>query len=76
MKRRMSTKEVQRFGIMQQEDKKVLTLRKASVELDLSLSQTKKTRKRYRLKGSEGLISKHLSKTAQIEQTLKSSLGF
>ncbi|MCB9092692.1 MAG: ISNCY family transposase [Pseudobdellovibrionaceae bacterium] len=58
----MSTKEAQRFGIMQQVDKKVLTLRKASEELGLSLSQTKKIRKRYRLEGPEGLISKHLGK--------------
>ena len=58
----MSTKEAQRFGIMQQVDKKILTLRAASEELCLSLSQTKKIRKRYRLEGPKGLISKHLGK--------------
>ena len=62
METRMSTKEAQRFGIMQQVDKKILTLRAASEELCLSLSQTKKIRKRYRLEGPKGLISKHLGK--------------
>lgn len=62
MERRMSTKEAQRFGVMQQIDKKILTLRKASDELGLSLSQTKKVRKRYRLEGPEGLISRHVGK--------------
>lgn len=60
----MSTKEARRFGIMQQIDKKILTLREASIELGLSLSQIKKIRKRYRLEGPEGLISKHLGKVS------------
>jgi hypothetical protein len=64
MERRMSTKEAQRFGVMQQIDKKVLTLREASYELGLSLSQMKRVRKRYRLEGPEGLISKHLGKVS------------
>ncbi len=60
----MSTKEARRFGIMQQIDKKVLTLREASDELGLSLSQIKRVRKRYRLEGPEGLISKHVGKVS------------
>jgi hypothetical protein len=62
MERRMSTKEARRFGIMQQVDKKVLTLREASDELGLSLRQIKRVRKRYRLEGPEGLISRHVGK--------------
>lgn len=60
----MSIKEARRFGIMQQIDKKILTLREASNELGLSLSHIKKIRKRYRLEGSEGLISKHMGKVS------------
>jgi len=60
----MSTKEAQRFGIMQQIDKKVLTLREASHELCLSLSQIKRIRKRYRREGAEGLISRHVGKAS------------
>ncbi len=58
----MSTKEARRFGIMQQIDRKVLTLREASDEFALSLSQIKRIRRRYRLEGPQGLISKHMGK--------------
>lgn len=59
----MSIKEAKRVGIMEQVDQQILTLREASVKLALSLSQTKKIRKRYRIEGPEGLISKHVGKT-------------
>ena len=42
----------------------VLTVRQASQELALSLRHTKRVRKRYRLEGSSGLISKHIGKTS------------
>ena len=76
MERKMSTKEAQRLGIMEQIDKKILTLREASYELALSLSQTKKIRKRYRLEGVEGLISKHVGKISpnQTKPKIKSEI--
>ena len=60
----MSIKEAERLSIMQQIDKKVFTLRQASQELALSLRHTKRLRKRYRLEGAEGLISKHVGKVS------------
>ncbi len=53
----MSIKEADRLSVMRQIDKKVLTLRKASQELGLSLRQTKRVRKRYLSEGEQGLIS-------------------
>jgi hypothetical protein len=64
MERRMSVKEARRFGIMEQIDEKILTLREAGIHLDLLQSQIKKIRKRYRLENLEGLISKHLGKVS------------
>ena len=43
-------------------DKNSLTLRQASGELALSLRQMKRVRKRYRLEGVLGLISRHIGK--------------
>ena len=72
----MSIKEAKRVGIMKQVDKQILNLREASVELALSLSQTKKIRKRYRVEGPEGLISKHVGKTSpnQTNPNIKSEV--
>ena len=53
----MSIKEAERLGVMRQIDKNVLTLRKASEELGVSLRQAKRIRKRYLSKGEVGLIS-------------------
>lgn len=60
----MSIKEAERLSVMQQIDKKVFTLRQASQELALSLRHTKRLRRRYRLDGAEGLISKHVGKVS------------
>lgn len=54
----MSVKEAGRLGVMRQMDKKDLTARKASEELDLSVKQLRRVRKRYLAEGSVGLISK------------------
>lgn len=53
----MSIKEAERLGIMRQVDKKILTTRKASEELGISLRQAKRIRKRYLKEGEVGLIS-------------------
>lgn len=58
----MSFKEANRLSIMRQVDKQILSLRKASEELGISVRQIKRIRKRYRLEGEKGLISKHLGK--------------
>ena len=63
-KRKMSIKEAKRLSVMEQIDKKVLTVRQASQELALSLRHTKRILKRYRLKGPSGLISKHMGKVS------------
>ncbi|MBY0529912.1 MAG: ISNCY family transposase [Rhabdochlamydiaceae bacterium] len=47
---------------MRQMDKKILSVRKASEELGLSLRQTKRIRKRYLSQGEMGLISRHRGK--------------
>jgi hypothetical protein len=47
----------ERLSAMKQIDKKVLTIRRASEELGISLRQTKRIRKRYLEKGKTGLIS-------------------
>lgn len=57
-KLRMSIKEASRLGIMRQIDKKDLTSRKASEELNISLKQLRRIRKRYLAEGEAGLISK------------------
>nr|NGX38284.1 hypothetical protein [Chlamydiota bacterium] len=56
-KAQMSIKEAERLSVMRQVDKKFLTLREASEELQLSLRHTKRVRKRYLQRGEEGLIS-------------------
>src|SRR5689334_20865155 len=58
----MSIKEANRLSIMQQIDKKILSLQKASEELGISLRQVKRIRKRYVSDGTAGLISKHIGK--------------
>jgi hypothetical protein len=57
-KQRMSIKEAYRLGIMRQLDKKDLTARKASEELNLSRKQLRRIRKRYLIEGAAGLISR------------------
>ena len=54
----MSIKEANRLGVMQQIDKKNLSLRQASEELGLSIRHLKRLRKRYRHEGERGLISR------------------
>lgn len=58
----MSMKEANRLSMMKQIDKKILSLRRASEELGLSLRQIKRVRKRYLIDGEKGLISKHRGK--------------
>lgn len=72
-KLQMSIKEAKRLSVMQQIDKKYLTLRDASKELGLSLRQTKRVRKRYRLQGERGLISlkKNCPSNRKIDQKIK-----
>ncbi|MBS0649393.1 MAG: helix-turn-helix domain containing protein [Verrucomicrobia bacterium] len=53
----MSIKEAERLSVMRQVDKKILTLFEAGKELELSLRQTKRVRKRYLEQGEQGLIS-------------------
>lgn len=67
----MSIKEANRLSVMKQVDKRLLTLRKASEELGISLRQTKRIRKRYLLDGEEGLISKHIGKISPNRIDLK-----
>lgn len=61
-KRNMTTKEANRLSLMKQIDKGTLTLRKAAEELGISERQVKRLRKRYRIEGDTGLISKHVGK--------------
>ena len=58
----MSIKEANRLSIMRQMDKKILSIRKASEELGVSVRQAKRIRKRYLTGGEQGLISKHRGK--------------
>jgi hypothetical protein len=57
-KLRMSVKEAGRLGIMRQMDKKDLMPKKAAEELELSLKQLRRIRKRYLAEGKAGLLSK------------------
>jgi len=61
---------------MRQVDKKLLTLEKASEELDISLRQMKRIRKSYLLNGEAGLISKHHGKISpnRIDSKLKETV--
>lgn len=54
----MSLKEAKRLSVMEQLDKKTLSIGQASRELGLSSRQIKRIRKRYRFEGREGIISK------------------
>jgi hypothetical protein len=54
---KMTIKEAQRLSVMRQVDKKILTIRKASEELGVSLRQAKRIRKSYLANGEIGLIS-------------------
>lgn len=58
----MSIEEANRLSVMKQIDKKILSLRRASEELGISLRQAKRIRKRYLVEGEKGLISKHRGK--------------
>jgi hypothetical protein len=58
----MSIKEANRLSVMRQVDKKILSMKKASEELGVSLRQGKRVRKRYLREGEVGLISKHKGK--------------
>lgn len=71
--RRMSLSEAKRLSVMQQVDKNILNLRQASEELGLSLRQMKRVRKRYKLEGPTGLLSKHVGKVGpnQIDPKIK-----
>lgn len=72
----MSIEEAGRLSVMQQIDKGVMTLHKASEELGLSLRQTKRVRKRYTREGISGLISKHRGKISpnRIDPKLKAAV--
>ena len=56
-KLKMSVKEAERLSAMKQVDKKLLTIKRASEELGISLRQAKRIRKRYLKRGEAGLIS-------------------
>lgn len=58
----MSIKEANRLSIMRQMDKKILSIRKASEELGVTVRQAKRIRKRYLVEGVQGLLSKHRGK--------------
>ena len=58
----MSIEEASRLSVMKQIDKKMLSVRKASEELGVSLRQARRIRRRYILHGEIGLISKHQGK--------------
>lgn len=72
----MTIKEANRLSIMQQIDKKILSLQKASEELGVSLRQAKRIRKRYLSEGGPGLISKHRGKVSpnRIKPKLKADV--
>jgi hypothetical protein len=54
---KMTIKEAERLSVMRQIDKKILTIKKGSEELGLSLRQAKRLRRRYKKDGEQGLIS-------------------
>lgn len=72
----MSIKEANRLSVMQQIDKKILNLQKASEELGVSLRQLKRIRKRYLSEGELGLVSKHRGKISpnRIKPKLKADV--
>lgn len=69
----MTVKEANRLSIMRQIDKKILTLKKASEELGISLRQAIRVRKRYLEDGESGLISRHFGKASanKIDKQIK-----
>ena len=72
----MSIEEANRLSVMRQVDKKILSIRKASEELGISLRQAKRIRKRYLSEGEEGLISRHRGKASpnRIDPKLKTAV--
>lgn len=72
----MSIEEANRLSVMRQIDKKILSMRRASEELGVSLRQAKRIRKRYLSEGESGLISRHRGKISpnRIEPRLKEAV--
>lgn len=69
----MSIKEANRLSVMRQVDKKILSMKKASEEMGVSLRQAKRIRHRYLRHGEMGLMSKHRGKISpnRIDPKLK-----
>lgn len=61
---KMTVKEAERLSVMRQIDKKILTIKKGSEELGLSLRQAKRLRRRYKEQGEQGLISLKRGRTS------------
>jgi len=76
LERMMTTKEAERLSMMKQLEKKNLKQREASEELSLSLRQTQRLYRSYRLEGAEGLISKRRGKAnpRRLEEARKQKL--
>ena len=72
----MSIEEADRLSVMRQVDKKILSIRRASEELGVSLRQAKRIRKRYLTEGEIGLISRHRGKISpnRIDSKLKAAV--
>jgi len=72
----MSIEEANRLSLMRQVDKKILSIRKVSEELGVSLRQAKRIRKRYLQEGEKGLISRHRGKISpnRIEAEFKKAV--
>lgn len=72
----MSIEEANRLSAMRQVDKKILSVRRASEELGVSLRQARRIRKRYLSGGEEGLISRHRGKVSpnRIDPKLKTAV--
>lgn len=64
MEPKMTLKEADRLGVIKRKERKEITLKKASEELGLSLVQTKRIWKRYKLEGSLGLLSRRRGKAS------------
>jgi len=60
----MSIEEAKRLEVMKRMDRNILTMRRASEELGVSLRQAKRIRKRYLNAGEIGLISKKRGQTS------------
>ena len=72
----MTIKEANRLGVMQQINSKLLSIRRASEQLGISLRQTKRIWKRYQVGGAAALISKHRGKISsnRIDPKLKEAV--